>query len=693
MEFYGSYKDGGFPDPSNPVGYQTINTYKSAIMHLFLKQKANNEHDINWDTVFTADCADLMKMVKKRKVRIDRKLFKEKVDPALAPYACVVEIERIEEALWFKAHTGGLHTAFCWMRHRFVFLFSLRGLLRCESIFNAELSDLWGVDIPKFRDPHGMYVLLLQFAEGKTNKGQTLFGRCIRHKEPELCPIGALGFYLMARFKLTKEWDTCPDFTVNSAWFRSKLLISGDKEKTTTCMSNDSYGKGIRDVLKQLGLFSKHYIHIGRVLGPKLAEFAEVPAYIIRQLGNWEASIQEKHYSEKLPIEGMRAMGGFLREPGTHHNARTTVKPPDELRKQIFPFVDSALEAVTAKLEEDVTAEGPSTAHGFLKLMDKLRDVILQDAAAMFVKGDIRQKHSFFEEFPVFGSTDFNAYVEFMRESLQKHKDPLDNRLKAALPGMHGKMESMHNDVSELVLRTRTVDTRTANIETQVATQEKKMEKLKVEMAGAFIHIAKCMVDGQVEKLSIYGLRPDATATIGPPATPQQPFPFAAAMRNHATTIETVLGAGTGIVGPVPTRVKRENIDKNHLMREASRFKSCRIDYPPKTLREMYHTYYGIGFRHDQPIKGGMAMLEKLYKSHWRETKGIRQRQHSHCMMLIKGIEAMARSECGGDVEAALDAADKEFKRRKGKVAKMEEWLKYRGYLPKRRRQPQGQLR
>ena len=407
MEFYGSYKDGGFPDPSNPVGYQTINTYKSAIMHLFLKQKANNEHDINWDTVFTADCADLMKMVKKRKVRIDRKLFKEKVDPALAPYACVVEIERIEEALWFKAHTGGLYTAFCWMRHRFVFLFSLRGLLRCESIFNAELSDLWGVDIPKFRDPHGMYVLLLQFAEGKTNKGQTLFGRCIRHKEPELCPIGALGFYLMARFKLTKEWDTCPDFTVNSAWFRSKLLISGDKEKTTTCMSNDSYGKGIRDVLKQLGLFSKHYVHIGRVLGPKLAEFAEVPAYIIRQLGNWEASIQEKHYSEKLPIEGMRAMGGFLREPGTHHNARTTVKPPEELRKQIFPFVDSALEAVTAKLEEDVTAEGPSTAHGFLKLMDKLRDVILQDAAAMFVKADIRQKHSFFEEFPVFEPPSF----------------------------------------------------------------------------------------------------------------------------------------------------------------------------------------------------------------------------------------------------------------------------------------------
>jgi len=41
-----------------------------------------------------------------------------------------------------------------------------------------------------------------------------------------MCPIGALGFYLMVRLKVTSEFegDRCPDFTNNASWYNIKLL-------------------------------------------------------------------------------------------------------------------------------------------------------------------------------------------------------------------------------------------------------------------------------------------------------------------------------------------------------------------------------------------------------------------------------------------------------------------------------------
>jgi hypothetical protein len=50
----------------------------------------------------------------------------------------------------------------------------------------------------------------------------------MRHKYVNMCLIGALGFYLMARFDMTGEKF---DFSDNSSWNNRKLLVSPTHSK------------------------------------------------------------------------------------------------------------------------------------------------------------------------------------------------------------------------------------------------------------------------------------------------------------------------------------------------------------------------------------------------------------------------------------------------------------------------------
>jgi hypothetical protein len=66
---------------------------------------------------------------------------------------------------------------------------------------------------------------------GKTNHGQKLYGRTMRHKLVELCSVGGLSFYLAMRFWLTKEFEDFDfqDFLDNKKWFDIKLLTDATR--------------------------------------------------------------------------------------------------------------------------------------------------------------------------------------------------------------------------------------------------------------------------------------------------------------------------------------------------------------------------------------------------------------------------------------------------------------------------------
>jgi hypothetical protein len=128
-------------------------------------------------------------------------------------------------------------------------------------------------------------------------------------------------------------------------------------------------------------------------------------------IGNWDPKTQDARYSSKMPTPALRVIAGF--EQGERYSLpRCRVEPPEVLKKQIFPFIEDELENIRLAVESD--KKGRPTAVCTLRLWQRLRSIILQDAAEMFVKCPSRKDHCLFR-LPVFQSSDF--LVSFVASS------------------------------------------------------------------------------------------------------------------------------------------------------------------------------------------------------------------------------------------------------------------------------------
>jgi hypothetical protein len=187
------------------------------------------------------------------------------------------------------------------------------------------------------------------FLTGKTNNRLKLYGRIMRHIDPVLCGIGGMGFYLYFRFSNSNEMSPPPDFTTNKAWFDIKLLTDGSKEGNCKEMSNESFSKGIQSVLDNLGITSKHYLHLGRVLGPISLEKMEIESRDIQQLRNKLGIRQNYPCDQSGQLQGFKMPVACIT---THGQLWTVVEPPVSLQRMIFPFADRCLEEVREKSKE-----------------------------------------------------------------------------------------------------------------------------------------------------------------------------------------------------------------------------------------------------------------------------------------------------------------------------------------------------
>jgi hypothetical protein len=108
-----------------------------------------------------------------------------------------------------------------------------------------------------------------------------------------------------------------------------------------------------------------------------------------------------------MPTPALRVIAGFVQ--GERYSLpRGRVEPPESLKLLIFPFIESEMENVRDAVDDD-KKERP-TAVCTLRLWKALRTIILQDAAAMFVKHPSRKDHTFFK-LPLFRSSAFLVSV------------------------------------------------------------------------------------------------------------------------------------------------------------------------------------------------------------------------------------------------------------------------------------------
>ncbi|CAJ1970472.1 unnamed protein product [Cylindrotheca closterium] len=446
-------------------GYDCFNQYKCAIKKLHEKNLRNKTTGLDWNQeIWTPWCKDLELLVKRRKGVMKKVHHKEKMNPDHTLLKGKGKDKLIEEEMWREGFTKStLRNAFGSIRHRLMFLFTLSGVLRMESLHSAELSDCFLIKgRNEAKESQDWDCLIMQMCDGKTNRGKVFYGRSMRHKNVLLCPIGALGFYLLSRFKLSGEFeeDRCPDFTDNSAWYDIKLLVSfGTHNGAETAeegrkrpIKPKNFSDSMREILGKLGIPSTHLQHLGRLFGNMNLQYLEIDEEFIRMLGNWAVNIRDQCYSTHLPLKAMRAAAGFTTSEGRYYNPRALVVPPEELEKKIFPFADRALEKVEAACKSKGSRMGGyylGTARGFLEMLLRLRTIILQDAAAMKVLHPERcDGHMFFQAFPeLFRNQLFLEYTAKMRLELSHAVEVRTATVDAVLPGVIEHFNSLGQGV------------------------------------------------------------------------------------------------------------------------------------------------------------------------------------------------------------------------------------------------------
>lgn len=438
-------------DPINPVKAQQVHNYKCAVRQIWMRQVSERCNSLSWEQIYTYKCQDLTGMVKKRRPRVDKAQYKEKIDGHFAPYLTVGKpVEALEQKLWEYAKAPSFRVVLAGLRNRFCFLQTFAGILRGESLFKAELSDLLYFNLDNKCDPSPMQILILQIATGKTNHGQKLYGRVLRHKNPELCAFGSLGFYLFYRFHFTHEMEPPPDFTENKAWFDMKLMIDAtrvNRANNTTHVSDQGYAKVIKKACLETKTPTKHFSHFGRVAGPAELEMMELDPMDIKLQGNWNPDVQETRYSAKLPLRAMRGLAGSKFEKGSYYNFRVHEIPADReepLEDELWPFVDVCLEQVYAAVEDDGLER--FTAIHFLLLLKHLRLVILQDAACLMELHG-RADHPLFR-LPIFHSPKFAQFRVQMRNASVRARDRTDDRLSIVAPTINASLQSLQSGFS-----------------------------------------------------------------------------------------------------------------------------------------------------------------------------------------------------------------------------------------------------
>lgn len=419
-----------------PVGYSVINHYMSAILDLHQQQVDNGCNNITKEQLRSNRVKKLLANVKIRKTVIAKENFEERLTGEFAPYTSVSEIPRLEFGLFSRNSNSSLRSLPS-LRDRYALLQTISGILRGESLIRADLSDLCDLMHKPSSQAFPIHIVVMRIAQGKTNANRILYGRSIRHRDVNLCAVGALALYLFARFSHSHEMDDV-DFTSNRCWFNIKLLTDCSATKNTTAISERTYYKSIKKLCTQLSIPAKHYIHFGRTSGSVVAELEELDGSFIQDLGNWNVDTRRDVYSAKLPMKAMRVMAGHDDQKGSVFVARSLLAPPESLQLQIFPFIEHALHSI------EQVQWNCSTAYCFLQLLKRLRVVILQDAAEMLVK---ERQHIIFSS-EVFQSEEFHRYVQEMQLHLSHSRNPHDASLQSLLPGIHQRFDHLHADFS-----------------------------------------------------------------------------------------------------------------------------------------------------------------------------------------------------------------------------------------------------
>lgn len=258
------------------------------------------------------------------------------------------------------------------LRDRLNHILSSAMFLRGDNARMFELADFFTMELRQ-EGPQQCQALVSIMNHGKTNAdGRNEYGSCIRNKDVDECPIGAMALYLFMRFQVNGE--QFPDLQRRDNWY--KTVLFKDKSPTTAVTYHQQH-HAAKKSHTSCGVKISKVTHAPRSFAATKTLSDGASYDHVRAGGRWKGGKMERCYINDLPRVAMRIQAGFPKKQGSFFLKRAVVTPSMPLQQLVFPEVDDWLQKLD---NEDYQCDGDIAAQNFAYMMRNFRVVVLQDS-------------------------------------------------------------------------------------------------------------------------------------------------------------------------------------------------------------------------------------------------------------------------------------------------------------------------
>lgn len=356
----------GMPADEARLHWRSVRAYITAITDLWQQQRTlgMNNHPSPRETT----AREYVRTLQRQHSAQSRSVYTDKGQDTLLDGYSEPELRRIAEKLWGQPAESPANTEQC-LRTLTDLLLSHYMLARGNDRRAAEISDLFTFEFPG-EGPTRCMPLIFTTRAGKTNQhGRLETAGALRSRDPEICLLGALAFYLLFRWDLSPE--PFPDFGSPQHWYSTRLIKAAGTDPSAGVSYNTQWS-WVSRAFDYAGVVSAKKTHAGRSSGAKTAELRGVSEAQIRRAGRWNPDQMVGCYLDALPRKFMRSIAGHPAQMGCFNLPRA-VPPPLALLSMIWPELDQWVNG--ARKPKDLAGTGT------VNLLVYLREVVLQDSA------------------------------------------------------------------------------------------------------------------------------------------------------------------------------------------------------------------------------------------------------------------------------------------------------------------------
>jgi len=216
------------------------------------------------------------------------------------------------------------------------------------------------------------------------------------------------------------------------------------------------------------------------------------------EIGWWNIdSFTGSYQSRSLPYDVMRVLAGFHQDPLSYSLKRDVIEPPNELKTKLFPWVEEGFEQINQLLTSK-EKESEHSGLGFLRMLDYLRKVFLQDAAAYYLDSEYGSFDVF--KLELFTLPEFKKFYKKVTDTIaDTSQDVLfeagtERKLTQLL---ESQLSSEKRDLTIL----EKLDSVNEAIEKSI---EKSEQKLKRSFQNAFLHASNSFSSDTAETSTLY---------------------------------------------------------------------------------------------------------------------------------------------------------------------------------------------